>query len=215
MNPYRITSDEYSLHEEQILFNLPILIYACNHVYNIMKNENRTKLLLTTRDCVLFGKIFNVLYPDIMLIRFNASRLCYYNPDDNYLKYIKNIYGKDNVLILDLYGSCNSMRFFFEKHFGEIPRIHYIIINRYAKLIVELSFSFNIDNDDVTEDFNLDTVGTLIRIENNIEIRAPNEYKHEIVKNIHNIVDSFIDFIKLNNINIPEKFYEITLDMSI
>ena len=62
-NPYDENTIEYKIYEQQISYNIPILLFICNKLDEILINENRNTVLFLSRDGCLLTKLFSHLYP--------------------------------------------------------------------------------------------------------------------------------------------------------
>lgn len=172
MNPHNINTKEYNLYNDQAEFNIPLLILCSNHLYNILKAENRTTLLLTTRDGCLLKHIFPLLYPEITCIELHASRQVYRNPTEEYKNYLRSIYTKDTCLIFDVYGAFCSGRELFKNLFGAYPRVHLLGYDSYFKGSEPYS-GLTYSSKKCFEGYNIDCVGSLLKLEDNHFIRPP------------------------------------------
>ena len=196
MNPYDINTKDYELYNDQTEFNIPLLVLCSNVLYNILKTENRTTLLLTTRDGCLLKYIFPLLYPEITCIEFHASRQVYRNPSYEYKDYLQSIYNKDTCLIFDIYGAFCSGRELFKTLFGEYPRVHLLGYDSYFKGS-EPYLGLTYSSKKCLEGFNIDCVGSLLKLENNRFIRPPViEFDINDAVVYKNTVLSFCNFIQ-------------------
>ena len=209
-NPYEVNTNNYELYNDQACFNIPLLILCATKLYSIMKNENRTKLLLITRDSCLLKQIFPILYPDIECVELHSSRQINKNPNQEYKDYLKSIYNKDTCLIFDIYGGFVSGRELFKELFGEYPRVHLIGYSDYFKgsdIYNGLTYSCK----ECFEGLNYDCIGSLIKLENGRFIRPPViEYNVDDTYIYKITVESFCKFIK--NIQI-ENFIQKTFNL--
>jgi hypothetical protein len=194
-NPYMINTKEYELYNDQASFNIPLLILTSNKLYDILKKENRSKLLLITRDGCLLKHIFKVMYPSIECVELQSSRNVNRNPNEEYKSYLRSVYNKDTCLIFDIHGAFCSGRGLFKELFGCYPRVHLLGYDRFFKgsePYPELTYT----STKCFESFNIDCVGSLIRLEDGNFIRAP-IIEYEIANAIiyKDTVISFCKFI--------------------
>ena len=195
-NPYDINTNEYQLYNDQAEFNIPLLILVSHELFKLLNNENRNTLLLLTRDGCLLKHIFKLIYPNIKCIELHSSRIINLNPNQEYKDYLKSIYNDKTCLIFDLFGAFNSGKALYKEVFGKYPRVHLLGYNyvfgerdKYSELTYS---SFN-----ECESFNLDCIGSLIKLENGVFIRAPIlDYEISDAVIYKDTVLSFCNFIK-------------------
>jgi len=203
MNPYAVGTKEYELYNDQAVFNIPLLILASNALYNILTTENRSKLLLITRDGCLLKHIFKMMYPTIECIELQSSRNVHRNPNEEYKLYLKSVYNKDTCLIFDVHGAFCSGRELFKELFGSYPRVHLLGYDSFFKgseTYAELTYS----SKECFEAFNIDCVGSLLKLENGNFLRLPiieYEINHAFI--YRDTVISFCNFINNFKSSIP------------
>jgi len=166
-----------------------------------MKQENRTRLLLITRDCCLLKHIFPVLYPDIECLELHSSRKVNINPNQEYKNYLKSIYNHDTSLIFDLFGAFRTGRVLFKEIFGEYPRVHLLGYDKFfqgSEIFPGLTYT----STKCFESLNFDCIGSLLKLHNGIFIRPPLiEYQIEDALIYKETIESFCIFIQKDNIN--------------
>jgi FkbM family methyltransferase len=200
-NPYEINTNNYQLYNDQILFNIPFLIMYSQSLYEIMINENRTKLLLLTRDCCLLKYIFKLLYPSIECMELQSSRKIHKTPNDEYKNYLIGIYNPNSCLIADLYGAFESGRELYKELFWEYPRVHLFGYNKNTTINIKKYDKLTYLSLLCIENLNFDTIGSLYKLENNIFHRYPIiEYYVEDAEIYKNTVISFYEFMQNKNI---------------
>lgn len=192
MNHYTENSIEYKIYEQQISYNIPMLLFICNKLNEILTNENRNTVLFLSRDGCLLIKLFSHLYPQYRSIYLHSSRIVNNNYSDDYVKYLKENYNKDTCILFDLHGSFNSGRKLFTSVFGDLPRIFIFDISIIHNYYEGMTYITNYSNK--IEEFNQDCKGTLVQFVNNKDIRAPTEYSLEYIDIIHRTFDSFVKF---------------------
>lgn len=210
-NPYTIYSHNYNLYNDQIYYNIPILIMISAQLNKIMQNENRNTLLCCTRDGCLLEHIFKTLYPQYTCVKFHTSRKIYKNYNEAYKIYIKNTYNDNNCIIFDGNGSFKSGRKIFLEVFGYLPRVHLFSFNhtetKYDKLTYNIDSNIN-SNGHLFEAYNIDTIGTLLEMNSKNFIRDKiNEYDINDAVIYKKTIQKFCNYFKnsKNSINnIPD-----------
>jgi hypothetical protein len=196
-NPYDEYTTEFQLYNQQIMYNIPLLLFMCVQLDCILKTENRDTVLFLTRDGCLIIKIFKFLYPQYNSIYFHSSRVVNVNHNDDYIKYLKQTYNPKTCILFDLNGGFVTGRNLYMKVFGELPRI---FIFNLANIKYNFSSLTNIATEvsDIIENLNYDTIGSLIMMKDGIDYRAPVEFNLEYVKVNHETVNNFIKYIDEN-----------------
>jgi hypothetical protein len=187
-NPYQEKTIEHELYNDQVLINIPLLLKFSYDIIELHKISNFDKILFTTRDCCLLEKLFLKISKNINIIHFHCSRMMFYCPSKDYIKYVKNIITK-NSLIIDIQGTYSSGSYFFSTNFGFTPRCHMLTgigIND------KLTYSFKYISD-ILERINLCNEGTLIYYQGNKDIRAPTEHNPKFVDVIQKTFSTFLD----------------------
>jgi predicted HAD superfamily hydrolase len=103
--PYDNNTFQRSIWFDQANLNLPVLALAT------LELPSNKKIAFTYRDSVHWHKIYESITGNIG-IRFDASRICYYNPNQYFLNYCESLI-KD-CLIVDLQGTGDSSNAFFK-----------------------------------------------------------------------------------------------------
>lgn len=190
MNTYDETTLEYKIYDQQIQYNIPLLLFMCKKLNTILIEEHRNTVLFLTRDGCLIYKLFSFLYPNWNSYNLYSSRVMNTNYTDEYVSYLKNIYNEDCILF-DLHGSFKSGRKLFIDTFGHLPRIFIFDLASMDDYYDKITFITNCKN--TIESFNLDYIGSLISFNNN-PINMPNEIELKYVDIIHKTLDSFMSF---------------------
>jgi hypothetical protein len=198
-NPYRETSIEYKLFNEQITHNIPLLLFMCYKIADTMEKESRTTVLFLTRDGCLIIKLFKLLYPQFTAIPFHSSRIMNTNCNKDYVDYIRSVYNKDSCILFDLHGSYKSARPLFQENFGHLPRVLLFQYDNTAPLYDGLSYIMKSYGDSI-ECLNMDVVGTLVNFIGTKEVRMPLEYNRSLISINHKTVDSFCEYIMSSNL---------------
>lgn len=193
MNPYTENTIEYKIYDQQINYNIPILLFICNNLDKILKQENRNTVLFLSRDGCLLIKLFSYLYPQYKSIYLHSSRIINRSSNTDYISYLKQNYNKNTTILFDLHGSFESGRTLYMDVFGHLPRIFIFdinIINNYYNGITYISNKC----ENKIEQFNQDYKGTLVNFINNKDIRAPTEINIEYIDIMHNTINLFIKY---------------------
>jgi hypothetical protein len=144
LNPYEKDSDAYKVWEEQAQFNVPILILASYYLDEFCQANRKKRLLFSARDCCHFKDVYKALFHRYESIYFYTSRKIYFNPSDEYVDYVKNLYSKEAVIV-DGHGSGNSCRSFFLKHLNVPPCIIFIVGLHSCPLFMGYGFGHHIE----------------------------------------------------------------------
>jgi hypothetical protein len=199
---------------EQCQYNIPLLIFASIQLNNICCKNKFKRLLFSTRDCCLWIKIFNQMYKGVKTVYFHTSRNIYYNPTDDYIKYIKDLYNA-NSIIIDLHATGKSLSYFFDKHTDTIPDVFFLYYIK-AKNRDDIPKNINVQciythgspgaldgRHARIEVLNYDIIGTLVSYKNNKPIRDPIEYnKENVEEGYHKCIDfccKIMDEYKIDN----------------
>jgi hypothetical protein len=197
-NPYDPNSIYYKLYNQQIQYNIPLLLHMCRSLEIILKTENRDTVLFLSRDGCLIIKLFMHLYPQYKSIYFDSSRLINKNPSVEYLEYVKGVYNKDKCILFDLHGSFKSGRALFMKLFNCLPRIYIFDVTSKQEIYDGMSYTSSIS--ERIEELNPDIVGTLVNFNETGAIRAPCDINKEVCYTIHSFIDKFINYIHNNSL---------------
>jgi len=196
LNPYSENSTEYTIYEQQIEYNIPLLLFMCRQLNDILIKENRTTVLFLSRDGCLIINLFKFLYPQFNSIYFHSSRRINNSYSEEYCNYVRSIYNKDTCILFDLHGSFNSGRKLFMHLFNELPRIFIFDISILSNKYNNMTYITNKSN--VIEELNQDIVGTLCKYEDGIDIRFPPEYNRSFSSIMHKTINMFISYINTN-----------------
>ena len=197
MNPYDEFTMEYKIYDQQIQYNIPMLLFMCKRIAEILKKENKSKVLFFSREGSLIIKLFSFLYPQFKSDCLYSSKFMNnYNLD--YISYIKKIYNKDECIIIDLCNSFESCKKIFMEIFRHLPTI--------------FNFEEITNNSNKIELFNQDWKGTLIGFKNDTPINFPTQTKMKYIKIMHDTVEKFINTVDtqiiLNEIFDSEAFWK-------
>ena len=194
-NPYNINTNKYELYNDQAVFNIPCLIMISNILNEIMIKENRDTILLITRDGCLLKHIFSTMYPNCKCYELQSSRKIHNNANQEYKEYLKMMYNHETCIIFDMFGNFKSGRNLYKEVFGQYPRVHLLGYDRYynTETFDGLTYSSN----ECIEDFNLDIVGSILRLEKGNFIRSPLiEYNIDDAMIYKETIELFCNFIK-------------------
>ena len=195
-NPYPINTVEYNCYYEQTSYNIPLLLLISQQLQMILLEENRNTLLCSTRDGCLLEIIFSQLFDQFNCLRFHCSRHMYYNYNQEYKDYLKNIYDDKNCIIFDGQGSFYSGRKCFIETFGFLPRVHMFCYDKLHEKYDKFTYSICNKFGGQFETLNVDIIGSLIGIKNGNFLRKEIEYDVSYAKIYKNTVETFCEFIK-------------------
>lgn len=206
INPYDENTLEYKIYDQQAQYNIPLLLFMCKKIENILTNENRNKVLFLSRDGCLIYKLFSFIYPKFNSDYLYSSRFINKNYNDDYISYLKNIYDdKNNILLFDLHGSFKSGKKLYKYLFDDLPRIFIFDLSYKNEYYDKITYITNIS--DKIEFFNLDINGSLIDFKNNKPIFLPNEIPLKYIKIIHNTIENFIKYMDNYNLKLDETIF--------
>jgi hypothetical protein len=195
-NPHEENTIEYKIYEQQISYNLPILLFLCNKLNEVLINENRDTVLFLSRDGCLLIKLFSHLYPQYKSVYLHSSRIINNNYNDDYISYLKKNYNKDSCILFDLHGSFSSGRKLYTSVFEHLPRILIFDLSRIGNYHDDMTYIVKYSNR--IEEFNQDYKGTLVQFIDDEDVRAPTEHPVKYIDLIHGTVDSFIKYFDVN-----------------
>jgi hypothetical protein len=194
MNKWPENSIEYKLYDQQIKYNIPILLFICRKLANILEQENRNTVLFLTRDGCIIIKLFMFLYPQYKSIYCHSSRIINNKYNNDYISYLKSIYNRDTCIFFDIHGSFNSGRKMFMNEFGHLPRM--FIFDFSNKDLKYDGMTTLAQRGNKLEQFNSDLKGTLVNFVGKSDIRCPVEFNLKFIKIMHSTVDEFIKYVK-------------------
>jgi hypothetical protein len=204
MNPYKEKSDEWYTYEVQICINIPILIFICHKLAEILEKENRTTVLFLSRDGCLLIKLFSFIYPQYKAVYLHSSRIINLQFTDDYISYLKENYNKETCLLFDLHGSFNSGKNMWKIMFGHFPRI--FIFDLRSIVDIADNITYITTSNPYIENLNLDLCGCLVDYKNNKAIRMPVTYDLNLVLIAHKTVQQFIDYTNNKQLLCSELF---------
>jgi len=193
-NPYEENTTEYLIFSQQIEYNIPLLLFICRSLNVILKEENRTTVLFVTRDGCLIKKLFNFLYPEYSSITFHSSRIINSNYNEDYKQYIKRTYNKDTCILFDLHGSFKSGRKLFLEVLGELPRVLIFDLAYKEYKYSGMTNLVSVSNQ-IIEDLNQDTKGTLVNFIGEKDIRMPPDWPLSYLDTMATTIKLFIQFL--------------------
>jgi hypothetical protein len=197
-NPFMENSIEYKLFKEQAEFNIPLLLFICGKIKEVLIKEKRNTVLFLSRDGCIILKLFSFLYPEFKSVYFHSSRIINHSYTSSYIDYIKTVYDKDTCLLFDLHGSFESGKHLWMNEFGHLPRI--FIFDYAGNLRDKPSHITSITKcSDKIEKMNQDVKGTLCNFKEGKDIRIPLEHNRFLIEIQHQAMDSFLK-LKYNEI---------------
>jgi hypothetical protein len=204
-NPYDESSIEYKVYDQQIQYNIPILLFICKQLSIILDTENRDTILFLSRDGCLIYKIFKKLYPQYNSHYIYSSRIINQSNNSDYILYLKQYYNKDKCIIFDLHGSFDSARNMFLNEFGHLPRVFIFDLSKPQNLYPNMTFITHHSNK--IEILNQDMIGSLINFINNKPINMPTENPLKYIKIMHDTVESFISYSENYKLNLNNTIF--------
>jgi hypothetical protein len=204
-NPYDESSIEYKVYDQQIQYNIPILLFICKQLSIILDTENRDTVLFLSRDGCLIYKIFKKLYPQYNSHYIYSSRIINQSNNSDYILYLKQYYNKDKCIIFDLHGSFDSARNMFLNEFGHLPRVFIFDLSKLQNLYPNMTFITHHSNK--IEILNQDMIGSLINFINNKPINMPTENPLKYIKIMHDTVESFISYSENYKLNLNNTIF--------
>ena len=205
MNPYVENTLEFKIYDQQIQYNIPLLLFMCKKIVNILIQENKNTVLFLSRDGCLIYKLFSFLYPEYKSIYLYSSRIINNNYNDEYITYLKNIYNENESLLFDLHGSFESGRKLFMNIFGHLPRIFIFDLSNKSNYYDKITYITNISN--IIETFNQDLIGSLVQYSIK-PINMPREIPIKYIKIIHNTIENFIKHISCYSNIVCDPFFD-------
>jgi hypothetical protein len=199
-NTWAEDSTEYTIYDQQIRHNIPILLFMCKQLANILVQENRTTVLFFTRDGCLIYKLFSALYPQYNSIYLQSSRIINENYNQDYIAYLKSVYVKDKCIMFDLHGSFSTGRKMFMAEFGHLPRIFIFDTSKLAPHYDGMTTFAQLGNR--LEMLNPDTIGTLVNFIGDVGIRKPSDHNLTHAQIAHTTVDEFIRYTLASSENV-------------
>lgn len=206
MNPYNEHTLQYKIYDEQIQYNLPLLLFMCRKLENILIHENRNTVLFLSRDGCLIYKIFSFLYPQYKSIYMYSSRQINKNYNNDYIMYLKEIYNKDDCLLFDLNGCFESGRKMFMDVFDHLPRIFIFSLSKPHLYYDGITYILK-EGGDYIEKLNKDFRGSLVDFKNGRPIFMPCEINMEYVTIINKTINDFIGYIKNKSIILNNEIF--------
>jgi len=202
--PYSEGSKEYNLYNDQIAFNIPLLILISLDLNHRLVEEKRDTVLFYTRDGCFIKPIFQML-SSFNAVTFHSSRVINKKENPEYDIYIKNTYDDDRCIIFDGHGAFSSGREKYINVLERLPRIHIFSFCRFSRDNLFERLTYNVVGDDTFEKYNVDTIGTLLDYKDDIFIRDENEagfgYNVDDARIYKQTVLNFIEYYKKENFN--------------
>jgi hypothetical protein len=212
-NPYPFQHVEHQIWNEQIEYNVPLMIWSCIYIHQMCQENGLKRILFATRDCCHMKRFFDKMYPDhgYEAITFHCSRKMYENCNEQYIEYVRQSILDNQTLFVDLNGTGRSLYAFLNKHLPEkkvqmfftvwqkgVNALSKIKVTPDGYLYLKKTTPFGLISAVCIEKWNYDLVGTLEKWENG-PIRGEPEYQPEIdlVSIYHEAAT-----IAINNLNI-------------
>lgn len=208
-NPYVQDSKRWIIYDKQYEYNIPLLLLMCKKLAEILKNENRNKVLFFSRDGCLIYKIFSYLYPQYKSIYFYSSRHIHKNYNEDYKRYVKENYDDKTTILFDLNGSFKSGRKLYLELFGKLPRVFLFNFNNTDEYYNGITYIFELffkeQNTSIIQTMNQtmkieyysqDMIGSLIDFIGNKPINMPTELNLKYIRAMHLATDNLIKYNK-------------------
>lgn len=192
-NPYHKGCLEWQLWNEQAKFNIPLLVQASLYLDEFCKAHGKKRVLFTARDGCLWIQVFRKLFPHYDSIYFHASRYLYMFPNPSYIDYVKDLY-TDDALIVDVYGSGQTITHFFKEHFNCLPHC-LMIVYPGSSFPCIVRMKANWDQVSGIETMNYDRCGALYDFQNGVAIRAEPEYEVKWVLPMHACMQRCVELL--------------------
>ena len=91
-NPNPMGSVKYTLYDEHIRHNVPLMLYFATKMHRICKDEGLTRVLLITPFEGITQQVLDALYPNLDSVPFHSSPLDYKEATPEYVHYVKSVY---------------------------------------------------------------------------------------------------------------------------
>ena len=87
--------------------NFPLLVFASLCLERYAESGGVRELLFVSRDCLLWHRLYQQLFPQRRTIYLYASRKCLLKPSEDYLEYFRSVWHADSVIV-DLFSTGAS-----------------------------------------------------------------------------------------------------------
>ena len=168
-NPYESRSEAFFVWNEQAELNLPMLVLSSQYLNALCKEKGYTTILFSQRGCCHWMPIFQALFPSYHSVSFAASRVLYYNPTPEYIRYVRS-FDDPNTIIVDDQGTGESVRSFFLEHFSKVPPLLYLATT------TDKTPGITVSRGGQLELLNEDRIGTMVGFNSNGPVRDPLEF---------------------------------------
>ncbi len=196
-NPYSPATLPAELWQEQLDYNVPLLILASIYIDQFCTHRNLRRILFSSRDCCHLIRIFQALFPSYEAIYFHTSRIAYRFPSVDYIQYMHSLAPKD-TLIVDGNGGGDSCYLFWAKQFQCEPIWLSVSCNNPTRCgITYLSPS----QTGGFERINYAQEGSLIGFDEQGPIRLPCEYVHEHLEPVYRCIATCVQYCPQFNFN--------------
>jgi hypothetical protein len=208
-NPYS-SSPERELWEEQVQFNVPLMIWTCNALSEFCRSNGTERILFVTRDCCNLSRYFERLHPKKYDCRtFHCSRRVLEDPPESFVRYARSQYEPGKTVIVDINGTGRSLWSFFNSKLGIEPTLFFTVwwdmngvssvkFQPAGKVIEASRTPANIAFSTQIEMLNYDLVGTLVSFSpDGMPVRDPPDYDVRAVAPYHMATDAALGTIPL------------------
>jgi len=182
------------------------LTAVANDLARRCRAEGLTRILLTTRDGCLLGKVLAALHPEFEVLPYNTSRIMYRENNAAHDAYVLATYKPGTTLIFDMNGSFRTGRPLFLRLFGKLPRVHLFNFDMNAPTFDGLTFSTTTYGYDC-ETYSIDVCGVMVDIDDHWNVyRAPPMYDIADVQDGHKAVDMFAKYLGRHAVTLRSLF---------
>jgi hypothetical protein len=182
----------------QLYYNLPLLIYFSNIIFNFCKDNNVNNVVFLSRNCYMLKKIFDTLNINEGII--NTSELVVsfkLFENKKYLKKMLSDFKSDQKYLFIDFNDCftNYLNNFFKAGYGNEPYFYNIFNNRFSSINfinAHSLFTNDFESTKIIELLNLPNIGPPIDFVDNKIVYDNLEFNLELV-------DTYISIVNLLN----------------
>lgn len=180
-NPHEPGSREAAWWDGAAGANVPFLLLAAAAVRQYAAAAGRRRIYFVSRDSILLGRAYALLYPEAETGIFHASRETFRRPSRQFLTYVKWLAA--DTLFVDLHGTGRTMRQFATAAGVDLAYVFVCGQRRLQAHAPHLATLHGIGTGTAVEVANYHTEGRVIDVTAAGEpIRAPVEYDLEAVR---------------------------------
>lgn len=129
-NPYDPNHLEFNIWNDQVEYNIPIMIWSCMEIHRLCQANKIQRILFVTRDCCHMKRFFDRIFRSsgYETIYFHCSRKVLENPPDGYVDYVKKCILPGKTMTVDLNGTGRSMNSFVRNHIPDCDLMTFLVI---------------------------------------------------------------------------------------